>query len=243
MNAAAYAIYRGYAEFHVRNIKDFDIIVPGCTFCEDTDPVLISRFADLDAASEALTAYSSDVRVYDAYAVRGYNVAVTEYWIASLEDDDDCAPCADMFDYTPFVDEIHIFGFDYTYDPQWGWIEKSADDEQEITMSNTITTSAGTYLGLPDLDIIDDYMTDDELLDHRDQILLLMRTAVQEIKDAASHILVDLYYEAAAHHGGHLNAPKSFTLRTSDYHDYLNDALNNLREQGFFTGTKEASHD
>jgi hypothetical protein len=131
MNAAAYAIYRGYAEFRVNHLKDLNAIVPGCTFGEDTDPMPISHFANLDAASETLTAYSSDVRVYDAYAVRGYNVAVTEYWIASLEDDDDCALYADMFDCTPFVDEIHILGSDYTYDPQWGWIEESADDEGE----------------------------------------------------------------------------------------------------------------
>ena len=109
-------------------------------------------------------------------------------------------------------------------------------------MPNTIDTSSGAYLGRPDLDIIDDYMVDDDLIDQRDQILALMKTAVQEIENAASRILIELYHEAAAHYGGHCEAPKSFSLRTCEYHDFLNDALLQLLKQGFFIDPKEATN-
>lgn len=109
-------------------------------------------------------------------------------------------------------------------------------------MSNNITTTAGDYLGHKDLDILDDYMTDDDLLEHRDQILTLMRAATNEIDNAVSNILTELYFEAAAHYGRYCQATKSFSLRTCEYHDFLNDALLSLRKQGFFIDAKEGSN-
>lgn len=124
MTPTAYVIYRGYIETHVRNVRDLAAIVPGCTFGNDTDPVLVSRHNTIDEAHDALARHQSDVRVYDAYAVRGYNVTVTEYWIAPMVTDEfDDEFYEEMADCTPFVDEIHIFGTDYTYDANYGWIE------------------------------------------------------------------------------------------------------------------------
>ena len=131
MAASAYAIYRGYAENHVRNVRDLAAIVPGCTFGNDTDPVLVSRHSTIDDARDALVRYQSDVRVYDTYAVRGYNITVTEYWIAPVVTDEFGDDSYDeMAECTPFVDEIHIFGANYTYDANYGWIENAEAEEE-----------------------------------------------------------------------------------------------------------------
>lgn len=100
-----------------------------------------------------------------------------------------------------------------------------------------INKDAGQILNVPDLYIIDDYINDDDLNDHRDEILERMRMAVDEINAAAAHILTELYFEAAAPFTG-TQFPKSFTLRTSDYHDILSDALNSLRRNGFFVDSE-----
>lgn len=99
-------LYECTAEFHVRKPADLANITPGCTFCiSDTEPKLIGRYDTEDGARKALSALESNVRVYDAYAVRGYNVLLHEYWISSgsleaEEGDDDYEWALGMIDCT-----------------------------------------------------------------------------------------------------------------------------------------------
>lgn len=99
-------------------------------------------------------------------------------------------------------------------------------------MTNRIT--AGEYLHCRDLDIIDDFISDDELDDHRDELLAKMHVAAEQIEHTALQMILDLYHHAAAAYQPDAHICKDFDLRMSDVRQHLDDALDHLRNIGFF---------
>jgi hypothetical protein len=121
-------IVRNSCKYNIRRASDLSAIVPGCTIFEvDTNPETLGRFETTEAAKAALASYASDIRAYDARSQRGYLVNVTEY--AVVEEDIEIDEDGDEYEtgtatiaaVTPFLDDLHIFGEDYTHDEKYGW--------------------------------------------------------------------------------------------------------------------------
>ena len=94
--------------------------------------------------------------------------------------------------------------------------------------------NAAQYIGCKDFDIIDDMIYDDKLEAHREEIYAKIKMAYDELHAAAIRMAIELYGEAAAWHKDDARVCESFTLRTSEMHELLSDALLNLRNDGFF---------